>query len=305
LETLSRDTGEPFSESLTKAEAFKRIDELRSRSPRLAETAMERVCGVNRSDIGARAESTPMVRATMRPLAPESTDEQPPRNRLLQALSPSDRARLHSELRTVALAPRLVLQRAHEPVREIFFPDGGVVSVTTLMTDGAIVEVATIGSEGLVGIDAVLGGEAANAESMVQVPGGTATVLSAETFRREMARGGTFSNRVHRYTQGLMGLIMQSVGCLAVHSVHQRCCRWLLMAHDRVGHDEFQLSQEFLAAMIGSTRTTVNAVASALQKCGVIRYVHGRLTILDRARLERDSCECYATVRDNFARLQL
>ena len=245
-----------------------------------------------------------MVRATMRPDAVERPEERP-RNRLLDALSPADRTRLRSELRTIALSPRLVLQRAHEPIREIFFPDGGVVSVTTLMTDGATVEVATIGSEGLVGIDAALGGEAANAESMVQVPGGTAAVLSVETFRREMERDGAFSNHVRRYAQGLIGLIMQSAGCLALHSVHQRCCRWLLMAHDRVGHDEFQLSQEFLAAMLGSTRTTVNAVASALQKCGAIRYVHGRITILDRAQLERDSCECYDTVRDNFSRLQL
>jgi CRP-like cAMP-binding protein len=246
-----------------------------------------------------------MVRATMRHGARESREEQLPGNRLLQALSHADRIRLGPELRRVVLAPRLVLQRAHEPIREVFFPDGGVVSLTTLMTNGATVEVATIGSEGLVGIDAVFGGEAANAESMVQVPGGTAEVLSTEIFRREMARGGAFASRVQRYGQGLMGLIMQSAACLALHSVRQRCCRWLLMAHDRVEHDEFQLSQEFLAAMLGSTRTSVNAVASALQKCSVIRYVHGRMTILDRGALERESCECYATVRDHFARLQL
>ena len=102
-----------------------------------------------------------------------------------------------------------------------------------------------------------------------------------------------------------MGLMMQSAACLALHSVPQRCSRWLLMAHDRVGRDEFQLSQEFLAAMVASTRPTVNVVASALQKSGVINYVHGRITVVDRQGLERASCECYRAVRDLFVRLRL
>jgi CRP-like cAMP-binding protein len=129
--------------------------------------------------------------------------------------------------------------------------------------------------------------------------------MSIESFRRELERSGPFREGVHRYSQGLMGLMMQSAACLALHSVQQRCCRWLLMAHDRVARDQFQLSQEFLAAMLGSTRPTVNAVASALQKSGVLRYVHGRLTILDRAGLERGACECYGTVRDLFTKLHL
>ena len=246
-----------------------------------------------------------MVRTTMRPVAHDIPEHLLSGNKVLRALSPADRARLGSELRKITLTPKLVLQDAREPIREIFFPDGGIVSVTTVLTDGATVEVATIGSEGFVGVDALLDGQVANAKSMVQVPGGSAAVLSVDAFRRELQRGGVFREHVQRYAQGQMSLVMQSAACLALHSVNQRCCRWLLMAHDRVDKDEFQLSQEFLAAMLGSTRTTVNAVATALQRSGVIRYVHGRMTILDRSGLERCSCECYATVRDYFDALHL
>jgi CRP-like cAMP-binding protein len=100
-------------------------------------------------------------------------------------------------------------------------------------------------------------------------------------------------------------LMMQSAACLALHSVHERCCRWLLMTHDRVRRDDFHLSHEFLAMMLGSTRPTVTVVAGALQKAGLIKYVYGRITILDRNGLEAASCECYKTVKHHFDRLGL
>jgi CRP-like cAMP-binding protein len=190
-------------------------------------------------------------------------------------------------------------------MREVIFPDGGVVSVTTLMSDGSSVEVATVGAEGMVGINAFLGACLANGESMVQVPGATATAVSLQVFQREIERGGAFRDHVQRYAQGVIGLMMQSAACLALHQVQARCCRWLAMAHDRVGADEFKLSQEFLATMLGSTRPTVNAVAGTLQRDQIIRYSYGRVTILDRARLEAGACECYQAVQDLFARLRL
>ena len=228
-----------------------------------------------------------------------------PGNKLLRGLPDEDFRRLAQHARIIPLTPKLVLQPIHEPIHDVVFPDGGVVSVTAAMLDGSIVEVATIGVEGLVGINAFFGGGTSDAESMVQVPGATATVLPVSVFKSEVARSGAFQDCVQRYSRGMMGLVMQSAGCLALHSVQQRCCRWLLMAHDRVGRDEFHLSQEFLAAMLGSTRPTVNVVASALQKSGALRYVHGRITILDRSELERGSCECYSSVRDLFMRLGL
>jgi hypothetical protein len=167
-----------------------------------------------------------------------------------------------------------------------------------------MVEIATIGDEGLVGINAYFGGQMVSGEAMLQVPDTNAEVMSAEAFRREIARGGPFQECVQRYSQGLLMPMMQSTGCIALHPVQERCCRWLLMTHDRVHQDEFHLSHEFLA-MLGTTRPTVTIVAGTLQKAGLIKYTHGRITILDRRRLEAASCECYRTVKEHFDRLGL
>jgi CheY-like chemotaxis protein len=140
-------------------------------------------------------------------------------------------------------------------------------------------------------------------ETMLQVPDTNAEVMSAQMFKREVQRGGPFHECVHRYSQGLLMLMMQSTGCMALHPVQERCCRWPLMTHDRVRQDEFHLSHEFLAMMLGSTRPTVTIVAGTLQKAGLIKYTHGRITILDRQSLEAASCECYATVKGHFDRL--
>jgi len=227
-----------------------------------------------------------------------------PRNRLLSRLPDDDFERLAPHLRPLALTNKLVLQRPNEHISEIVFPEGGVVSVTTMMLDGSSVEVATIGAEGLVGINAFLGGATSNSESMVQVPA-TAVALPVAVFRNEVDRVGPFRERVQRYSQGLMSLMMQSAACLALHSVEARCCRWLLMAHDRAGRKAFQLSQEFLAMMLGSSRQTVSVVAGALQKEGIISYAYGRVNVLDRVRLEQGACECYRTVENLFAQLEL
>jgi CRP-like cAMP-binding protein len=142
-------------------------------------------------------------------------------------------------------------------------------------------------------------------ETMMQVPDTSIEVLSVEIFRRELARRGAFFECIQRYAQGYLLLMMQSVACMARHPVQERCCRWLLMTHDRLRRDDFQLSHEFLAMMLGSTRPTVTVVAGTLQKAGLITYVHGHTTILDRAALEGASCECYSTVRQHFDRLGL
>jgi CRP-like cAMP-binding protein len=129
--------------------------------------------------------------------------------------------------------------------------------------------------------------------------------MPADVFKNEMNRSGAFQESVLRYWQGFQMLIMQSTACMALHPVQERCCRWLLMAHDRVHRDDFELSHEFLAMMLGATRPTVTVVAGTLQKAGLIRYRHGRMTILDRKSLEDASCECYATVKAGFDRLGL
>ena len=231
-----------------------------------------------------------------------------PCNRLLSRLPDPDFERLAPHLRPLPLTNKLVLQRPNERINEIVFPEGGVVSVTTIMLDGSSVEVATIGAEGLVGINAFLGGDMVGAETMLQVPDvptTTAEAMSVKAFNAEINRRGPFFESVQRYSQALLTLMMHSTTCIAFHPVQQRCCRWLLMVHDRVRRDDFHLSHEFLAMMLGSTRPTVTVVAGTLQKAGLITYKHGRITILDRKRLEWASCECYGTVKGHFDRLGL
>jgi len=228
-----------------------------------------------------------------------------PKNKLLAALPEEDFERLRPHLKKISTKVKQVLHRRNEPVREVFFPNGGVASITTVMKDGAMVEIATVGYEGLIGIGAFFGGEEVGTETMIQVPDTDAEVMSAEAFKAEMDRHGALYDNVIRYWQGLLTLIMQSTACMALHPVQDRCCRWLLMAHDRVRQDEFGLSHEFLAMMLGATRPTVTVVAGTLQKSGFIRYKHGRITIVDRKGLEESACECYATVKGQFDRLGL
>jgi CRP-like cAMP-binding protein len=227
---------------------------------------------------------------------------------LLASLPAEDFQRILPDLTTVPLTAKQVLLKRGEPIRHVFFPNGGMCSVTSMMKDGAAVEVATVGTEGMLGISAIFGGQAMPGESMVQVlngQGASAERMTIEAFRHEIARHGALHEAVNRFSQGMVALMMQSIGCIALHRVQERCCRWLLMTHDRVKADQFTLSHEFLAMMLGSTRPTVTLVAHSLQKAGLIRYTHARMTILDRRGLEATSCECYSTVKAEFDRLGL
>jgi CRP-like cAMP-binding protein len=228
-----------------------------------------------------------------------------PKNKLLSQLPNDDFQRVLSDLKTVPMNVKQMLHARNEPVRYVYFPNGGVASITTVMSDGAMVEIATIGREGMVGIGAFLGGDIAGTETMVQVPDTSAERMPVAAFDREIQRRGALYESVQRYSRGLLTLMMQSTACMALHPVQQRCCRWLLMTHDRVQQPEFQLSHEFLAMMLGSTRPTVTVVAGTLQKAGLIHYRHGHIRIVDREGLESASCECYATVTRKFRELGL
>ena len=203
-----------------------------------------------------------------------------------------------------------MLLKRGEPLRHVYFPNNGVCSVTAMMKSGAAVEVATVGNEGMLGLNAFFGGTSMPGESMVQIPSVHPVQMTAErmtvgAFQREMIARGALYDAVSRYSQGMIALIMQSTACMALHTVQQRCCRWLLMTHDRIKSDQFLLSQEFLAMMLGASRPTVTLVAVSLQQAGLIGYTRGRMTILDRAGLNAKSCECYATIKTEFDRLGL
>jgi CRP-like cAMP-binding protein len=220
------------------------------------------------------------------------------RNRLLAALPADEYQRIIQLLDTVPLKLKSTVHRAGEPVEHVYFPGGGFCSILAVLKDGGMVEVATIGREGMVGVAAVLDGNPVSSISMVQGETDTCYRMKADAFRLEMDRRGVFYELLTHYAQALVGFIMQSTACNAVHSVEQRLARWLLMARDRMGSDDFPLTQEFVAMMLGASRPTVTIVATTLQKAGLITYHRGHLTIVDRKGLEAASCECYRTTTD-------
>lgn len=228
-------------------------------------------------------------------------------NRLLVGLPDDDYQRLLPGMKIVPLTVKQVLHQRERPIRHVYFPNDGVCSFTAVMQDGTKVEVATVGKEGMVGIRTFLGGNRALSETSVQSasPSSTAVQLPTELFRRELARHGALEQVMQRYAQAFLSSLMQCIACNALHTVYQRCSRWLLMVHDRVNGDEFVLTQQFLAMMLGTRRPTVNAAATQLQRMGLIRYTHGRIQILNRGGLESASCECYGSIQREFERLEL
>jgi CRP-like cAMP-binding protein len=227
-----------------------------------------------------------------------------PKNRLLAALAADDFRRLAPHLKIVPIRVRQVLHKNGEPLRSVYFLNGGVASITTVLSDGTTVEAATVGDEGMLGIEAFLSDDAlAPGETLIQVPDTDAAVMSVEDFRATVSTPGAFRDLLGRYTQVVIAQMMQTTACNALHHVQQRCARWLLMTHDRMHEQDFHLSHEFLAVMLGVQRPTVTTVAGGLQHAGLIRYTHGRVTVLDRRGLEAASCECYAIVRAHFDRL--
>src|SRR5437899_2681520 len=218
-------------------------------------------------------------RSTRRPSTnrpPTSRNRPPPadsQNLLLAALPPEDYARLAPALEVVQLTLKEILHKPGEPLQHVYFPGGGgFCSMLTVLQDGGMIEVATIGREGMVGVSAVLDGGRVPSCAMVQAESATSYRLTVDALRRETDRHGALYDVLTHYSQALMGFVMQSTACNAAHSVEQRLARWLLLAHDRVGRDEFPLTQEFVAMMLGAARPTVSVVAGTLQKAGLIKY---------------------------------
>jgi CRP-like cAMP-binding protein len=231
----------------------------------------------------------------------------PPRNGLLARLCDDDFQHLRSSLKTVSLQPKQVLQNQGERLRYVYFPNGGVISMASILPDGNMVEAATIGDDGIVGIEAFFSEEATSAtETIVQVPvpNDSAERLSVSDFRRELAARPSFHRAVARYVEVLYAVMTRLMACNAHHAVDQRCARWLLMMHDRMHGQAFHLSHEFLAAMLGVRRQSVSVIAGTFRAAGLIRYVHGRITVLDRKGLEASACECYPIVRALYNRVK-
>lgn len=240
---------------------------------------------------------------TSRRMLPDGT---PLHNRLLAALPAIDYNRIAQDLRlqsTVAAGGTL-----HEHgcrIHDVYFPNGGVFSITTRMRDGALVEVATVGREGMIGVGVFLGDRSGAGRTFQQVADGPVAALPVAPFIRETATCGTFREVMALYAQATLLQTMQCAACNALHDVKQRCCRWLLQTHDRVDADDFSLKHELLAVLLGVRRPTVTVVLRGLQEAGLISSRYGRMRVLRRRRLEAASCECYAVICGHFARLGL
>jgi CRP-like cAMP-binding protein len=235
-------------------------------------------------------------------LQPDGT---PLHNRLLAALPAADYARIQRHLRMNTGVIGRTLQEHGTPVTDVYFPNGGVFSVTNEMRDGALVEVATVGIEGMLGIAVFLGDRLGAGRILQQVSDGPFPSMSVRRFVRESATPGPFHDVLALYAQATLLQVMQATACNALHGVKQRCCRWLLQTQDRVDSREFVLKQEFLAIMLGVQRPTVTLVMGALQDDGLISTRYGRIRVLKRKKLEQTACECYEVIRAHFQRLGL
>jgi CRP-like cAMP-binding protein len=200
---------------------------------------------------------------------------------------------------TVDLALKEYVYRFEQPIDHVYFPVNGVLSLVAKVEGALPVEVATIGNEGMAGLPLFLGARTTPGDAFSQIPG-QCLRMEAAVFLRLARELPAFAALLTRFTQAMLVQISQNSACNRAHGVDERCARWLLMTHDRVGADEFMLTQEFLAQMLGVRRATVNTAASMLQHAGFISYNRGRIRILDRTGLESASCNCYAIIRNEY-----
>lgn len=224
------------------------------------------------------------------------------RNHILAVLPPAELNAITPHLEHVALEQRMVAYDPLQPITHAYFIEVGVISVLSVMRDRSAIETATIGCEGMIGLPLFLGVDVVAEQAFVQVPG-EGYRIPASDFRALAGRLPTLSRLLNRYAVCLFTLAAQCSGCNRLHSMEQRMARWLLMVHDRMPTDTFELTQDFLSQMLGVRRATVSETASQLQQAGLITYTRGRVTIVDHEGLEAAACECYSIIESTFARL--
>jgi CRP-like cAMP-binding protein len=218
-------------------------------------------------------------------------------NCLLAALPTKEYQALQRQLEEIPLVFEKILYRPLELVSDVYFPNSGIVSLLAGDNERATLEVGLVGREGMVGLNVFLGVSYSINRAVVQGVG-SAMKMKGTALRKACNNGGALPLLLQRYSHSVMTQITQSAVCNQFHSVDARLARWLLMTHDRMGDDEFQLTQEFLSNMLGVRREGVSKAASELQKQKLIRYSRGRLKVLDRPGLEAISCGCYQIIRD-------
>lgn len=224
------------------------------------------------------------------------------RNQILRLLPPSELATVLSRCETTAIESKQVVWRREEPIGYVYFPEDCVISLVTEMEDGDSVEAMTVGSDGFAGMAVFHGAPSSRLKAIGQITG-VSHRLSAADFRELTLQCAAFDRLLHRYSQFVFETVSQSAACNRLHVIEQRCARWLLMSQDRVGRSRFDLTQEFLAEMLGVRRPGVTVAMGILEKAGLITHGRGNITVVDRDGLEKVSCECYRAIRDRQAKL--
>jgi CRP-like cAMP-binding protein len=230
------------------------------------------------------------------------TTPTPERNQILKALPADERERLYPHLKLVEMPFGKVLYESGAVLRHIYFPVDSIVSLLYVLNNGASAELAVVGNEGAVGVSLFMGGETTPSRAIVQ-SAGSAYQLTGGRLKQEFIRHGQLLMALLRYTQSLITQMAQTAVCNRHHSIDQQLCRWLLLTLDRLDSNEIRVTQELIASMIGVRREGVTEAAGKLQQLGVIRYSRGKITVLDRPRMEALSCECYAVVKAETDRL--
>lgn len=225
----------------------------------------------------------------------------PKSNHLLAALPEAEWKRWLPQLEAVELPLGQVLYESGATLSHVYFPTTAIVSLLYVMENGASAEIAVVGNEGVVGISLFMGGESTPSRAVVQSAGRGFRVKS-EVLKKEFLQLPVL-HLLLRYTQALITQMAQTAVCNRHHSLDQQLCRWLLLSLDRLDGDELVMTQELISNMLGVRREGVTDGALKLQKAGLIHYKRGHITVLDRAGLERRTCECYAVVKTEYDRL--
>ncbi|RZI57300.1 MAG: Crp/Fnr family transcriptional regulator [Pseudomonas sp.] len=223
-------------------------------------------------------------------------------NGLLAALSSQDWSQLEPHLEMVELPFDQTVHTAGGPVDAVFFVETGMLSIIVTLEDGSQVEAGIAGPEGLAGLPLIFGDSHSITDSRVQLEG-TALRIEAASFRTAMDNSPTLRTLLFRYGLAFLSQVTQTAACNARHLIENRLARWLLTAHDRADADDFAMTHEFMAMMLGVNRPGVSIAAGMLSRAGLIRYARGRMTIIDRPGLEAATCECYHTVQHQYHRL--
>jgi CRP-like cAMP-binding protein len=226
----------------------------------------------------------------------------PRENHILDALPAEERERLFPHLKLTEMPLGMALYEPGDTLRHVYFPTDSIVSLLYVMKDGASAEIAVVGNEGAIGLAVFMGGETTPSRAIVQ-SAGLAYRLTRQRLKNEFNRHGNLLHVLLRYTQSLIAQMAQTAACNRHHSLDQQLCRWLLLSLDRLRSNELNMTQELIANMLGVRREGVTTAAGRLQELGVIKYRRGHITVLNRPKLEKLACECYAAVKKETDRL--